>query len=47
MEENHERGTVPVRQPWTTPAVRTVIPVDRTRGGAFDLNDQDDLFYHS
>lgn len=35
------------REPWTSPAIRTIVPVDRTRGGGGDLNDQDDTFYVS
>lgn len=30
---------------WAKPEIRAVVPVDRTRGGAFNKEDQDDIFY--
>lgn len=35
------------RKAWSKPEIRAVITVDRTRGGAFNTEDQDDLFYKS
>ena len=33
------------QKPWSTPQLRSVVPVGRTRGGAGPQNDQDDAFY--
>ena len=33
------------RKAWSKPEIRAVVPVDRTRGGAFLKEDQDDIFY--
>ena len=35
------------RMEWSTPEIRAIVPVERTRGGAFDVNDQDDFWYVS
>lgn len=44
MTDAHE-NTDTDRKAWKAPQVRAVIPSQRTAGGAFDLNDQDDAFY--
>ena len=34
-----------VLEEWSAPAVKTIVPLDRTRGGAGVVDDQDDTFY--
>lgn len=35
-----------VRKTWTKPEVGMPVPVERTRGGIGDPDDQDDVFYN-
>jgi hypothetical protein len=35
------------RREWSTPKIGLIAPVERTRGGGGDVDDQDDFWYVS
>ena len=43
--QGNKDGRTSKREAWSAPAIRSVIPLSHTRGGPFDVNDQDDLNY--
>jgi hypothetical protein len=47
MTRGTKNDTTRNRKVWKTPEIRSTIPSQRTRGGPFDVNDQDDAFYSS
>ncbi len=47
MNKNPQLSDTPTQyaEIWTTPVIRSVIPVEHTRGGFGDVQDQDDVHY--